>query len=286
MTRYGVQGVTACLFVIATPIGNLGDITQRALETLREVDLIAAEDTRHSAALMRHFNVATPLISYHDHSKESEVLQLLDHLRSGRSLALISDAGTPLVSDPGYRLVAACHTESIPVVPIPGASALTAALSASGLPTNLFHFEGFLPVKSGQRKSRLKAIRHLESTLVLFEAPRRLPESLMALLDVLGDRDAALCRELTKAHETIRCDRLSGLHEFVAADSQQLRGEAVLVVRGFEAEGEAITPAAMLLVERLARELPPRRAAAVAADITDGSARALYQWLLEKKRDS
>jgi 16S rRNA (cytidine1402-2'-O)-methyltransferase len=125
------------------PIGNLGDITQRALETLREVDLIAAEDTRHSAALMRHFNVATPLVSYHDHSKESEVLQLLDHLRSGRSVALISDAGTPLVSDPGYRLVAACHTESIPVVPIPGASALTAALSASGLPTNRFHFEGF-----------------------------------------------------------------------------------------------------------------------------------------------
>jgi 16S rRNA (cytidine1402-2'-O)-methyltransferase len=278
--------VTACLFVIATPIGNLGDITQRALETLREVDLIAAEDTRHSAALMRHFNVATPLVSYHDHSKESEVLQLLDHLRSGRSVALISDAGTPLVSDPGYRLVAACHTESIPVVPIPGASALTAALSASGLPTNCFHFEGFLPVKSGQRKSRLQGIRHLESTLVLFEAPRRLPESLMALLDVLGDRDAALCRELTKSHETIRRDRLSGLHEFVAADSQQLRGEAVLVVRGFEAEGEAITPAAMLLVERLARELPPRRAAAVAADITDGSARALYQWLLEKKRDS
>jgi 16S rRNA (cytidine1402-2'-O)-methyltransferase len=154
------------------------------------------------------------------------------------------------------------------------------------LPTNCFHFEGFLPVKSGQRKSRLQGIRHLESTLVLFEAPRRLPESLMALLDVLGDRDAALCRELTKAHETIRRDRLSGLHEFVAADSQQLRGEAVLVVRGFEAEGEAITPAAMLLVERLARELPPRRAAAVAADITDGSARALYQWLLEKKRDS
>jgi 16S rRNA (cytidine1402-2'-O)-methyltransferase len=261
MTRCGVRGVTACLFVIATPIGNLGDITQRALETLREVDLIAAEDTRHSAALMRHFNVATPLVSYHDHSKESEVLQLLDHLRSGRSVALISDAGTPLVSDPGYRLVAACHTESIPVVPIPGASALTAALSLQG-------------------------IRHLESTLVLFEAPRRLPESLMALLDVLGDRDAALCRELTKAHETIRRDRLSGLHEFVAADSQQLRGEAVLVVRGFEAEAEAITPAAMLLVERLARELPPRRAAAVAADITDGSARALYQWLLEKKRDS
>ena len=141
-------------------------------------------------------------------------------------------------------------------------------------------------MKSGQRKSRLKGIRHLESTLVWFEAPRRLPESLLALLDARVDRDAALCRELTKAHETIRCDRLSGLHEFVAADSQQLRGEAVLVVRGFEAEGEAITPAAMLLVERLARELPPRRAAAVAADITDGSARALYQWLLEKKRDS
>jgi 16S rRNA (cytidine1402-2'-O)-methyltransferase len=286
MAQKGVRAVKACLFVIATPIGNLGDITSRALETLREVDLIAAEDTRHSARLMRHFNVSTPVVSYHDHSKESDLFALLNHLRSGRSLALISDAGTPLVSDPGYRLVAACQAESIPVVPIPGASALTAALSASGLPTDRFHFEGFLPVKSGQRRTRLKSIQHLESTLVFFESPRRLPESLQALLEVLGNRDAALCRELTKAHETIRRDSLVGLRDFVAADAQQLRGEAVLVVAGFELSSAALTPAAMSLVERLAQELPPRRAAAVAADITDGSARALYDWLLEKKRDS
>jgi 16S rRNA (cytidine1402-2'-O)-methyltransferase len=274
------------LFVIATPIGNLGDITSRALETLRVVDLIAAEDTRHSALLMRHFNIDTPLVSYHDHSKEADVMALLNHLRSGRSLALISDAGTPLLSDPGYRLVAACHTENIPVVPIPGASALTAALSASGLPTDRFHFEGFLPVKSGQRISRLRSIQYLESTLVFFESPRRLPEFLLALADVFGDRDAALCRELTKAHETIRRDSLCGLQDFVTGDVQQLKGEAVVVVRGFEPTSEALTPAAMSLLERLAQELPPRRAAAVAADITDGSARALYQWLLEKKRDS
>ncbi len=284
MARRGVRGVTACLFVVATPIGNLADITSRAVETLRDVDLIAAEDTRHSALLMQHFNIGTPLVSYHDHSKETDVLKLLSHMRSGRSLALISDAGTPLVSDPGYRLVAACHAEGIPVVPIPGASALTAALSASGLPTDRFHFEGFLPAKAGQRSARIKAIQYLESTLVLFESPRRLPESLLALLEVLGDRDAALCRELTKAHETIRRGSLQGLHAFVVEDAQQLKGEAVLVVRGFESERNTLSPEAMRLVDRLAQELPPRRAAAVAADITDGSARALYQWLLEKKQ--
>lgn len=278
--------MTACLYVIATPIGNLGDITSRALDTLRAVDFIAAEDTRHSAVLMRHFNVVTPMVSYHDHSKDSQVLTLLDHLRSGRSVALISDAGTPLVSDPGYRLVAACHNEDIPVVPIPGASALTAALSASGLPTDRFHFEGFLPVKSAQRISRLKAIQYLESTLVFFESPRRLPESFAALVEVFGDRPAALCRELTKAHETIRRASLQGLQDFVAQDPQQLKGEAVLIVRGFETSDNGLTPAAMSLVERLADELPPRRAAAVTADITDISARALYQWLLEKKQDS
>ena len=278
--------MTACLYVIATPIGNLGDITSRALDTLRAVDFIAAEDTRHSAVLMRHFNVVTPMVSYHDHSKDSQVLTLLDHLRSGRSVALISDAGTPLVSDPGYRLVAACHNEDIPVVPIPGASALTAALSASGLPTDRFHFEGFLPVESAQRISRLKAIQYLESTLVFFESPRRLPESFAALVEVFGDRPAALCRELTKAHETIRRARLQGVQDFVAQDPQQLKGEAVLIVRGFETSDNGLTPAAMSLVERLADELPPRRAAAVTADITDISARALYQWLLEKKQDS
>lgn len=286
MARCGVKAVTACLYVIATPIGNLGDITSRALDTLRAVDFIAAEDTRHSAVLMRHFNVVTPMVSYHDHSKDSQVLTLLDHLRSGRSVALISDAGTPLVSDPGYRLVAACHNEDIPVVPIPGASALTAALSASGLPTDRFHFEGFLPVKSAQRISRLKAIQYLESTLVFFESPRRLPESFAALVEVFGDRPAALCRELTKAHETIRRASLQGLQDFVAQDPQQLKGEAVLIVRGFETSDNGLTPAAMSLVERLADELPPRRAAAVTADITDISARALYQWLLEKKQDS
>ncbi len=271
MARCGVIEVNARLFIIATPIGNLGDITSRALSTLRDVDLIAAEDTRHSALLMRHFSIATPLVSYHDHSKEADLTQLLEHMRSGRSLALISDAGTPLVSDPGYRLVAACHAENIPVVPIPGASALTAALSASGLPTDRFHFEGFLPAKAGQRIARIKAIQYLESTLVLFESPRRLPESLLALHEV---------------HETIRRDSLHGLHGFVKADAQQLKGEAVLVLRGFEPQRDALNPEAMRLVERLAQELPPRRAAAVAADVTDGSAKALYQWLLEKKQQS
>ena len=276
----------ASLFIVATPIGHLDDITRRAIDVLKSVDLIAAEDTRHSAKLLQHYDIRTPLVSYHDHSDASDVEALLARLRSGSSIALISDAGTPMVSDPGYRLVAACQQERLPVVPIPGPSAMTAALSVAGLPTDRFYFEGFLPAKAGQRNHRLKALRTIETTLIFFESPRRLSASLAAMCAELGDREAAICRELTKSHETIRRDRLSALSAFVESDPNQQRGEVVVLVEGFD-QGSADIPAeAWNWLERLAEELPPRRAAAVVSDFTGVPARDLYQWLLTKRDDT
>ena len=276
----------ASLFIVATPIGHLDDITRRAIEVLKSVDLIAAEDTRHSAKLLQHYDIHTPLVSYHDHSDASDIEALMARLRSGASIALISDAGTPMVSDPGYRLVAACQQERLSVVPVPGPSAMTAALCAAGLPTDRFYFEGFLPAKSGQRNHRLKALRTIETTLIFFESPRRLSSSLAAMCAELGDREAAICRELTKSHETIRRDRLSALSAFVESDPNQQRGEVVILVRGFAQDESDVAPETWLWLERLARELPPRRAAAIVADITGLSARDLYQWLLEHRQET
>jgi len=278
--------VPASLFIVATPIGHLDDITRRAIDVLKSVDLIAAEDTRHSAKLLQHYDIRTPLVSYHDHSDASDVEALMTRLRSGSSIALISDAGTPMVSDPGYRLVVACQQERLPVVPIPGPSAMTAALSVAGLPTDRFYFEGFLPAKSGQRNHRLKALRTIETTLIFFESPRRLSASLAAMCAELGDREAAICRELTKSHETIRRDRLSALSAFVESDPNQQRGEVVVLVEGFDQGSADIPGEAWNWLERLAEELPPRRAAAVVSDFTGVSARDLYQWLLNKHDDT
>lgn len=276
----------ASLFIVATPIGHLDDITRRAIDVLKSVDLIAAEDTRHSAKLLQHYGIRTPLVSYHDHSDASDVEALMARLRSGSSIALISDAGTPMVSDPGYRLVVACQQERLPVVPIPGPSAMTAALSVAGLPTDRFYFEGFLPAKSGQRNHRLKALRTIETTLIFFESPRRLSASLAAMCAELGDREAAICRELTKSHETIRRDRLSALSAFVESDPNQQRGEVVVLVEGFDQGSADIPGEAWNWLERLAEELPPRRAAAVVSDFTGVPARDLYQWLLTKRDDT
>ena len=286
MIRGGQSPLPACLYIVATPIGNLDDISMRAIDVLRSAALIAAEDTRHSAKLLRHFDIRTPLISYHDHSETSDLDSMLKRLRTGETIALISDAGTPLVSDPGYKLVEACHRERIPVVPIPGPSATITALSAAGLPTDHFYFEGFLPSKPGQRANRLRALAAIQGTLIFFESPRRLVASLEAMHQVLGDRKAALCRELTKTHETIYRAVLSELHKFVLSDANQQRGEVVVLVRGFDPATVRLTPETARLLVRLADELPPRRAAAVVADITGLPARELYQWLLDRRRDS
>ncbi|MCH1611219.1 MAG: 16S rRNA (cytidine(1402)-2'-O)-methyltransferase, partial [Luminiphilus sp.] len=219
-------------------------------------------------------------------SSAADIENVMHRLRSGVSVALISDAGTPLVSDPGYRLVAACQRERVPVVPIPGPSAVTSALSAAGLPSDRFYFEGFLPAKSGQRLNRLKALRSIESTLIFFESPRRLSATLDAMSSEFGDREAALCRELTKRHETIRRDRLLALSTFVATDPNQQRGEAVILVSGFDATEVGMTSETAAWLERLSSELPPRRVAALVADMTGTPARELYQWLLSRRKNT
>ncbi|MCS7235992.1 MAG: 16S rRNA (cytidine(1402)-2'-O)-methyltransferase [Armatimonadota bacterium] len=225
------------LYLVATPIGNLEDVTLRALRVLREVDLVAAEDTRQVRKLLDRYGIQQRVVSYHEHNERTRIPQLLGALRSGRSVALVSDAGTPVLQDPGYRLVRACAEAGIPVVPVPGPSAVTAALVASGLPTDRFAFLGFLPRRRQARRRSLEEVRDQRATLVLFESPRRLVDCLQDLLEVLGDRRAAVCRELTKVHEEVRRGRLSDLLRGVR--DQPVRGEVTVVVEGAGREREA-----------------------------------------------
>jgi 16S rRNA (cytidine1402-2'-O)-methyltransferase len=196
-----IYNMTGHLYLVATPIGNLEDVTHRALRILREADLIACEDTRHTRKLLDHYGVSKPLTSYHEHNEAARAQELVERLLAGASVALVSDAGTPLVSDPGYRVVAAAIAAGIPVIPIPGPSALVAALAASGLPTDSFYFGGFLPAKSGQRVRALEALREHPSTLIFYEAPHRILAALEDVEKVLGPRHVVVARELTKIHE-------------------------------------------------------------------------------------
>lgn len=216
------------LYIVATPIGNLEDITFRAVRTLKEVDLIAAEDTRHSRKLLSHFGIATPLTAYHDHNERLKSDHLLNELRAGKNLALITDAGTPCIADPGYRIVQAAAAAGIRVVPIPGPSAVMAALSAAGLPTDRFAFEGFLPPRQGKRRARLAELTAEERVLIFYEAPHRLGATLSDMLAVLGDRQAVIARELTKIHEEFRQAPLSELAARYA--DEDARGEVVILV--------------------------------------------------------
>lgn len=270
----------AVLYVVATPIGNLADMVPRAVTILQSVALIAAEDTRHSRRLLDHFDIRTRCVAYHDHSGPGELAMLLGELQAGRSVALISDAGTPLVSDPGYRLVDAALNAGIAVVPVPGACAAIAALSAAGLPTDRFVFEGFLPAKTGARQQRLEALRGESRTLVFYEAPHRLLETLADMRQVFGgDRVAVLARELTKLHETIHRSPLVDLQAWVAADSNQTRGECVVLVQG-AAEAEGLSADSERVLRLLLDELPLKQAAALAAKITGEKKNELYQLAL------
>ncbi|MBE0509430.1 MAG: 16S rRNA (cytidine(1402)-2'-O)-methyltransferase [Chromatiales bacterium] len=273
------------LYIVATPIGNLGDISTRALEILRQVSRIAAEDTRHSAALLRHYAIDTPMLSLHEHNERHKLEELLGRLQGGEQLALISDAGTPLISDPGYHLVQRCHQAGIKVVPIPGPSALITALCASGLPTDRFSFEGFLPNRSAARSARLEPLKDDPRTLVFYESPHRILDSLQDMVAVFGpERSAVLARELTKTFETIHQDSLAALSEWVAADANQQKGEIVLLIKGAEPDPEqALSPEARRLAAILAEELPLKQAAALAARISGEKKNALYQFLLEQK---
>jgi 16S rRNA (cytidine1402-2'-O)-methyltransferase len=216
------------LFIVATPIGNLQDISLRAIETLRSVDVIACEDTRHTQKLLNHLGIKKRLVSYHEHNEESRSVELVDALRSGRSVAVVSDAGTPAINDPGFRIVKKAIENNIEIVSIPGPSALITALSASGLPTDAFFFAGFLPAKKGERQRRLAELATLPATLIFYEAPHRLAASLDDCLNVLGDRNAVVARELTKVHEEFSRGKLSELA--VKFRTQNPKGEIVLII--------------------------------------------------------
>jgi 16S rRNA (cytidine1402-2'-O)-methyltransferase len=223
------------LYIVPTPIGNLDDITLRALRVLKEVELIAAEDTRHTLHLLSHFGIKTALTSYHEHNERDKARMLVERLKSGASIALVSDAGTPAISDPGYRIVFEAIRAGIQVTPLPGAAALTTAICASGLPTDRFLFEGFLPAKSRERKGKLQSLRGETATLVFYEAPHRLLDTLGDLLKILGDREIAVARELTKVHEEFVRGKLSEV--IGALEHRDIKGEIVLIVQG--ATGEA-----------------------------------------------
>jgi len=216
------------LYLVATPIGNLADITHRALDVLTNVELIACEDTRHTRKLLQHYAISTKTVSYHDHNEQERARQLVELLREGKDVAVVSDAGTPSISDPGFRLVRAAIENEIAVVPVPGPSALISALIAAGLPTDEFFFGGFLPARSNARRTRLTELRSVPGTLIFYEAPHRLAETLKDALETLGEREAVVARELTKLHEELRRGRLSELTEHYA--NEQPRGEIVLLI--------------------------------------------------------
>ena len=272
---------------MGTPIGNLEDITLRALRILREADQIAAEDTRHTQKLLNHYEISRPLVSYHEHNEMTRAPELLIALEQGAKIALVSDAGMPLVSDPGYRLVTLCLRHQIPVVPVPGPSALLASLSASGLPNEEFLFVGFLPARSGERRRALERLRIEDRTIILYEAPHRLEESIADALEILGDRPACLAREVTKLHEEFRRGKLSALG--TSLEERPARGEITLLIGPEDAaDARVAADSAQSLsdrVEELIRQakLDRKEALKLAAKERGLTRRAAYDQLLRQK---
>ncbi len=268
--------MSGVLYVVATPIGNLADISDRAIAILGKVDLIAAEDTRHSRRLLQHYHISGPCVAYHDHNEAQTVDRLIATLGEGRSIALISDAGTPSISDPGYRLTRAAHEAGITVVPVAGPCALVAALSASGLATDRFCFEGFLDARASARRRRLEALVEEPRTMVFYASPHRILEALADLRAAFGDdRRACIARELSKRFETIRTAPLGELHAWMLADADQQRGEFVLCVEG-RAEAVEATAEVERLLGILLEELPVSQAVGLARRITGIRRNRLY----------
>lgn len=273
------------LYVVATPIGNLGDISPRALAVLGAVDWIAAEDTRHSGRLLRHFGIATPLVSLHEHNERERVPRLLAELRAGKTGALISDAGTPLVSDPGFPLVRELRRQGIPVRAVPGPSSVLAALSIAGLPCERFAFEGFLPARSAVRRERLRQLAACPWTLVLFEAGRRIRDTVADLVMIFGtERPAFIGRELTKSFEESHTASLGELADWLVARSERERGEFVLVVQGAPVR-DPDREQSLRVLRPLLRELPLKQAVALAAELTGARRNMLYELALEEQHD-
>lgn len=270
------------LYVVATPIGNLADITLRALRVLGEVDVVAAEDTRTTRKLLANHGIKTPLVSYHEHNENVRTPELLLRMENGESVALVSEAGTPSISDPGYRLVREAIGAGITVEPLPGASAILAAVVVSGLPSDAFVFEGFLPRRSGERRRRLAELSSERRTLVVFEAPHRLDRCLSDMAEILGDREIALCRELTKLHEEVRRGSLIDLAATV--QKTPVKGEIVLVVGGAPQEEADLEAAIREVLERNGSGESVREATRAVAEARGVSRRALYDRVLQSRK--
>lgn len=274
--------MSAQLFVVATPIGHLDDMTFRAIQVLKSVSLIAAEDTRQSAQLLKHFNIETPLTACHDHNEANKIHQLIEKLKNGENLALISDAGTPLISDPGFKLVRAAQEHGIRVTPVPGACAAIAALSAVGLPSDRFSFEGFLPSKSSQRLIQLEKLKDETQTLIFYEAPHRILECVKDMRDVFGaERAVGFAREITKTFETIKKMTLGELVEFIERDHNQQKGEIVLVIGGAATEKDLSQAKLDEWLNRLLQDVSVKAAAQIVADLTGMKKKIAYQRALE-----
>lgn len=273
----GTARAPGTLHVVATPIGNLGDLSARALETLKSVDAVCAEDTRHTRQLLAHFGLERPLIALHEHNEDAQATQLVSRLRAGDSLALVSDAGTPLVSDPGFRLVRAARAAGLRVSPVPGACAAITALSVAGMPSDRFVFEGFLPAKASARRERLSRLAGEVRTLIFYESAHRIEESLEDLANAFGEqRRAAIARELTKLFETVLDGSLGELRERVAADPNQRKGEFVVIVEGAGEDADASIAEGRRLYAKLTEYLKPSQAAKLAAELSGAPRKALY----------
>ncbi|ABQ99446.1 TPA: 16S rRNA (cytidine(1402)-2'-O)-methyltransferase [Haemophilus influenzae] len=273
--------LTGILYIVATPIGNLQDITQRALETFAQVDLIAAEDTRHSGLLLSHYGIKKPFFALHDHNEQEKAHILVEKLKQGSNIALISDAGTPLISDPGFHLVRQCREAGIRVVPLPGACAAITALCASGIASDRFCFEGFLPAKSKARKDKLENIAEEDRTLIFYESTHRILDTLEDMQAVLGEgRYIVLAREMTKTWETITGNTIKNLREWLLEDPNRTKGEMVLIVEGKPKSdnNDEISPQAVKALELIAEELPLKKAAAIVAELYGYKKNALYQF--------
>ncbi len=274
------------LYVVATPIGNLGDMSPRAVGVLQNVTLIAAEDTRHSLPMLRHFGIRTPCSALHEHNERDVTAQLLGRLANGDSVALISDAGTPLISDPGFHLVREARARGVRVIPIPGPSAAVCGLSAAGLPSDRYVFEGFLPAKPVARRQRLEALAGESRTLIVYESSHRIVAALADMSQILGgDRPAVVARELTKRFETVRDATLAALSHWVAENAEQQKGEFVVLVHGVAAAETGSELEEVRVLQILLEELSPKQAASLAARITGGRRNRLYALAQSLKAD-
>ncbi len=278
MSEKSVAGV---LYVVATPIGNLGDLSSRAQGILASVDTIAAEDTRHTARLLSHFGIKRPLLACHDYNERERSEQIVNRLQAGESVALVSDAGTPLISDPGYHLVNAVRDAGLKAVPMPGPCALIAALSVSGLPSDRFFFEGFLPAKGTSRRKRMAELRDFPHTWIVYESPHRIQEMLADMATELGgERRVVLARELTKTFETVLTGTVAELQQQLVDDENQRRGEFVVLVHGapkVEVVDDEVSPESLQILAVLVEELPMKQASQIAAKLTGVKSKVLYK---------